>query len=41
VKNCGAAQKELQRLRKKYRNDQAALSEIEANANSSVVDYRK
>lgn len=41
VKNCGTAQQELQRLRRKYRNDQAATAEIEANANSSVVDYRK
>jgi len=41
VKNCGTAQKELQKLRKKYRNDQAGIAEIEANLNSSVVDYRK
>jgi hypothetical protein len=41
AKNCGAAQIELQKLRKKYRNDQPATAEIEANANSSVVDYRK
>lgn len=41
VQNCGAAQKELQRLRKKYRHNRMIASEIEANANSSVVDYRK
>jgi hypothetical protein len=41
VKNCGTAQKELQRLRKKYRHDVAATAEIEASANSSVVEYMK
>jgi hypothetical protein len=41
VKNCGKAQRELKRLRKKYSKDQSAIAEIEANANSSVVDYRK
>jgi hypothetical protein len=41
TRNCGAAQKELQKLRKKYRHDRLMASEIEENANSSVVDYRK
>jgi outer membrane protein OmpA-like peptidoglycan-associated protein len=41
LKHCGRAQQQLQRLRKKYKDDPAASAEIEGHANPSVMDFRK